>query len=175
MPPGKVCARIQAGEGGMTAAKGIDREATGTKTAGAGGGSDEGAPTLVLMDGHALFHRSFHAYPDEMSTKTGEPINAVYGFTRMLLDVLRIIKPDYWAMTFDRPTPTFRHKDYAPYKAPRPSLPDSMLAQVQRVREIVPAFTLPIYELDRFNPNDLLVTLACPATELPVRIGIRPA
>jgi DNA polymerase-1 len=153
----------------MTAAKGIGREATVTKTAGASGGSDEGAPTLVLMDGHALFHRSFHAYPDEMSTKTGEPINAVYGFTRMLLDVLRIIKPDYWAMTFDRPTPTFRHKDYAPYKAHRPSLPDSMRAQFPRVREIVTAFNIPIYELDGFEADDLLGTLSCQATERRVR------
>jgi len=156
----------------MTAAKGIGREATGTTTAGAGGGSDEGSPTLVLMDGHALFHRSFHAYPDEMSTKTGEPINAVYGFTRMLLDVLRIIKPDYWAMTFDRPTPTFRHKDYAPYKAHRPSLPDSMRAQFPRVREIVTAFNIPIYELDGFEADDLLGTLSCQATERRVRTVI---
>src|SRR5260370_6668055 len=153
----------------MTAAKGIDREATGTTTAGVGGDSEEGAPRLVLMDGDALFHRSFHAYPDEMSTKTGEPINAVYGFTRMLLDVLRIIKPDYWAMTFDRPTPTFRHKDYAPYKAHRPSLPDSMRAQFPRVREIVTAFNIPIYELDRFEADDLLGTLSCHATERRVR------
>src|SRR5512147_2291730 len=73
----------------------------------------EAAPKLVLLDGHALFHRSFHAFPDEMSTTAGEPTNAIYGFTRMLLDVLRIVKPDYLALTFDRPTPTFRHKEYA--------------------------------------------------------------
>src|SRR5258705_405002 len=87
----------------------------------------------------------------------------------MLLDVLRIIKPDYWALTFDRPTPTFRHKDYAPYKAHRPSLPDSMRAQFPRVREIVTAFNIPIYELDGFEADDLLGTLSCQATERRVR------
>src|SRR5262245_47125242 len=73
-------------------------------------------PTLVLLDGHALFHRSFHAFPEEMSTTAGEPTNAIFGFTRMVLDVLKFINPQYLALTFDRPTPTFRHKEYAPYK-----------------------------------------------------------
>ncbi len=121
---------------------------------------DESAPTLALLDGHALFHRSFHAFPEEMSTQSGEPTNAVYGFTRMLLDILRYIKPDYLAVTFDRPTPTFRHQNYTPYKAHRPSLPDSMRAQFPRVRDIVSAFSIPIYELDGFEADDLLGTLA---------------
>ena len=122
-------------------------------------------PTLALLDGHALYHRSFHAFPDEMSTAAGEPTNAIYGFTRMLLDVLRIIKPDYLALTFDRPTPTFRHKEFAPYKAHRPSLPDSMRAQFGRVRDVVAAFNIPIYELDGFEADDLLGTLSLQAEE----------
>ena len=121
-------------------------------------------PLLVLIDGHALFHRSFHAFPEEMSTGAGEPTNAVFGFTRMLLDMLRLIKPDYMAVTFDRPTPTFRHTAYKPYKAHRPSLPDSMRAQFPRVREIVQAFNMPIYELDGFEADDLLGTLSQQAT-----------
>ena len=129
-----------------------------------GGQQPASGPRLVLMDGHALFHRSFHAFPDEMSSAvTGEATNAVFGFTRMLLDVLRIIKPDFWAMTFDRPRPTFRHVAFAPYKAHRPSLPDSMRAQFPRVREIVSAFNIPIYELDTFEADDLLGTLSLQA------------
>ena len=58
---------------------------------------------LVLIDGHALYHRSFHAYDEKMTTISGEPTNAVFGFTRMLLDVLRIIHPEYLIVTFDRP------------------------------------------------------------------------
>src|SRR5690348_6410868 len=130
------------------------------------------APTLALLDGHALYHRSFHAFPDEMSTAAGEPTNAIYGFTRMLLDVLRIIKPDYLALTFDRPTPTFRHKEFAPYKAHRPSLPDSMRAQFGRVRDVVAAFNIPIYELDGFEADDLLGTLSRQAEAQQVRTVI---
>ncbi|HUY75371.1 MAG TPA: DNA polymerase I, partial [Ktedonobacterales bacterium] len=121
---------------------------------------DPNAPTLALLDGHALFHRSFHAFPEEMSTAAGEPTNAVYGFTRMLLDILRYVRPDYLIVTFDRPTPTFRHKNYAPYKAHRPLLPDSMRAQFPRVREVVSAFSIPIYEIDGFEADDVLGTLA---------------
>ncbi len=122
-------------------------------------------PTIVLIDGHALYHRSFHAFPEEMSTSSGEVTNAVFGFTRMLLDVLRIIKPEYLAMTFDRPTPTFRHNNYAPYKAHRPPLPEGLRAQFPRVREVIKAFNIPIYELDGFEADDLLGTLSLQAKE----------
>lgn len=132
----------------------------------------EAAPTLVLLDGHALFHRSFHAFPEEMSTTAGEPTNAIYGFTRMLLDVLRIIKPQYLALTFDRPTPTFRHKEYASYKAHRPSLPDGMRAQFTRVRDVVAAFNIPVYEMDGFEADDLLGTLSRQAEAALVRTVI---
>lgn len=120
--------------------------------------------TLTLLDGHALFHRAFHAYPEEMSTNSGEATNAVFGFTRILLDIFRYIKPEYIAIAFDLPTPTFRHQDYAPYKAHRPSLPDSMRAQFPRVREIVQAFNIPIYEAPGFEADDVLGTLATQAT-----------
>ena len=137
-----------------------------------GAAAPESAPTLVLLDGHALFHRSFHAFPEEMSTNAGEPTNAVFGFTRMILDVLRFIRPEYLIATFDRPTPTFRHKDYAPYKAHRPSLPDSMRAQFPRVREVVAAFNMPIYEVDGFEADDVLGTLARQAERQHTRVVI---
>ncbi|HEX5570467.1 MAG TPA: 5'-3' exonuclease H3TH domain-containing protein, partial [Ktedonobacterales bacterium] len=128
-------------------------------------GTPSARRTLTLLDGHALFHRAFHAYPDEMSTNAGEATNAVFGFTRILLDLFRYIKPEYIAVTFDRPIPTFRHKDYAPYKAHRPSLPDSMRAQFPRVREVVSAFNIPIYEADGFEADDVLGTLSVQATQ----------
>src|SRR5215467_9458925 len=98
---------------------------------------DTSAPTLVLLDGHALFHRAFHAFPEEMSTTAGEPTNAIFGFTRMVLDILKFVKPDYLALTFDRPTPTFRHKEFKSYKAHRPPLPESMRPQFGRVRDVI--------------------------------------
>ncbi len=121
--------------------------------------------SLTLLDGHALFHRAFHAYPEDMSTNAGEATNAVFGFARILLDLFRYIKPEFIAVAFDRPTPTFRHQNYTPYKAHRPSLPDSMRAQYPRVREVVRAFNIPIYEVDGFEADDTLGTLARQATE----------
>jgi DNA polymerase-1 len=122
-----------------------------------------GMPALVLIDGHALYHRSFHAFPEEIATSRGEPTNAVFGFTRMLLDVLRMIRPEYLVVTFDRPTPTFRHISYAPYKAHRPPLPEGLRAQFPRVREVIRAFNIPIYEQDGFEADDLLGTLSLQA------------
>lgn len=121
--------------------------------------------TLMLVDGHAMFHRAFHAFPEEMSTHAGEPTNAVFGFARMLLDALKNIRPDYAAVAFDRPTPTFRHLEFQHYKAQRPQLPDSMRPQFGRVRQLVEAFGLPIYELDGYEADDVLGTLARQAEE----------
>jgi len=86
--------------------------------------AEQHEPTLMLVDGHALFHRAFHAFPEDMSTQAGEPTNAIFGFARMLLDALKNIHPDYAAVAFDRPTPTFRHLEFDSYKAQRPPLPE---------------------------------------------------
>lgn len=126
-------------------------------------GGGNGSAPLVLIDGNALYHRSFHAFPEEIATSSGEPTNAVFGFTRMLLDVLKIVRPEYLIVTFDRPTPTFRHDTYQHYKAHRPPMPDALRAQFPRVREIVKAFNIPIYERDGFEADDLLGTLALQA------------
>ncbi|HEX6797225.1 MAG TPA: DNA polymerase I [Ktedonobacterales bacterium] len=135
-------------------------------------GSGAGTGTLVLVDGNALYHRSFHAFPEEISTSSGEPTNAVFGFTRMLLDVLRIVRPAYLIVTFDRPARTFRHEQYTPYKAHRPPMPDALRAQFPRVREIVAAFNIPVYERDGFEADDLLGTLALQARQRGVPVVI---
>jgi DNA polymerase I len=122
--------------------------------------ADTPKQTIVLVDGNALVHRAFHAIPEEMATKAGELTNATFGFTSMLLKVLSDIKPDYIAVTFDRPVPTFRHIDYQDYKIHRPALPDHFRAQFQRVRQVVKALNMPIYELDGFEADDVLGTLA---------------
>ncbi len=118
------------------------------------------APTLLLIDGHALIHRAFHALPEDLTTKSGEVINATYGFALMLMKAIEDVHPDYIAVTFDRPSPTFRHQDYAPYKAHRPTLPDHLRPQFGRVRQLVESFNIPIYELDGFEADDVLGTLA---------------
>jgi DNA polymerase-1 len=74
---------------------------------------------FFIIDGNAYIYRSFHAIRD-LATSTGMPTNAIFGFVSMMMKVLRNEKPDYMAVTFDTPAPTFRHKEYAGYKADRP-------------------------------------------------------
>src|SRR5262249_32407684 len=119
--------------------------------------------TLVLIDGHAMIHRAFHALPETLTTKSGEVVNATFGFTNILLKAIGDLKPDYIAVAFDRPSPTFRHEQYAQYKAHRPTLPDNMRPQFGRIRELVEAFGIPIYEKDGFEADDVLGTLAVQA------------
>jgi len=120
---------------------------------------------LVLIDGNAMIHRAFHAVPGHLTNSKGEPVNATFGFTSMLMKALLEEKPDYIAMTFDRPTPTFRHQQFAPYKAQRPPLPDTMRPQFGRIRELVQAFNIPIYEKDGFEADDVLGTLSVQAAQ----------
>ena len=121
--------------------------------------------TLVLIDGHAIIHRAFHAVPEDLATSKGEVVNATFGFTSILIKALTDIKPDYIAVTFDRPTPTFRHEQYVEYKAHRPTLPEIMRPQFGRIREVVEAFGIPIYEKDGFEADDVLGTLSVQATQ----------
>src|SRR3982074_2604480 len=111
---------------------------------------------LMLIDGHAMIHRAFHAVPEDLSTSAGEPVNATFGFTSMLMKALLEEKPDYIAVTFDRPSPTFRHTAYTLYKAHRPALPDNMKPQFARIYEVVQSFGIQIYEKDGFEADDVL-------------------
>src|SRR5499427_5801672 len=88
--------------------------------------------TLVLIDGHAIIHRAFHAVPEDLATSKGEVVNATFGFTSILIKALTEIKPDYIAVAFDRPVPTFRHENFTEYKAHRPTLPEIMRPQFKR-------------------------------------------
>src|SRR5256886_1114670 len=120
---------------------------------------------LVLMNGRAMIHGAFHAVPEQLTSSTGEPVNATFGFTSMLMKALTEEKPEYIAMTFDRPAPTFRHQQFAEYKAHRPTLPDNMRPQFRRIHELVQAFGIPIYEKDGFEADDVLGTLSVQATQ----------
>lgn len=118
---------------------------------------------LMLLDGHAIVHRSYHAFDGQgrvFTSKAGEIVTAVYGFANVLLKALKDVKPQYWAVAFDRPTPTFRHQKYDQYKAQRPSTPEDLRHQITRCHDLVKAFGLPIYELDGYEGDDILGTLA---------------
>src|SRR5256714_132616 len=120
---------------------------------------------LVLIDGHAIIHRAFHAVPETLTTSKGENVNATFGFTSMVIKALLEEKPDYIAMTFDRPSPTFRHEQFTEYKAHRPTLPDNIRPQFARIHEVVEAFGIPIYEKDGFEADDVLGTLSVQANQ----------
>jgi len=117
-------------------------------------------PKLIIIDGNALIHRSFHALPPTLITKKGEMVNAVYGFTTVLLKAIREFRPDYVALTLDRKAPTFRHIEYKEYKAKRIKAPDDLYKQIPRVKEIAQAFNIPIYEMDGFEADDLIGTIS---------------
>jgi len=128
-------------------------------------------PLLVLFDGNAIIHRAYHAFrstrPPRVLTvsKTGEVVTAVYGFAQMLLKAISDLKPTCYAIAFDTPAPTFRHKMYDQYKAQRPPTPDELINQFGRVRQLVEAFNIPIYELDGYEADDVLGTLSKQASE----------
>ncbi len=119
----------------------------------------------MLMDGHALVHRAFHALPPLTINRTGEPIGAVYGFASALIKVLEELKPTHCAIAFDRPTPTFRHLQFEDYKAQRAATPDELRVQFKRIRELVEAFGIPAFEMDGYEADDVLGTLSRLATE----------
>ncbi len=119
---------------------------------------------LVLIDGHALAYRAFHALPEDMKTLQGELTNAVYGFTSMLLNVLREERPTHIAVTFDKGF-TFRHDMYPDYKAHRTRMPEEMRSQMERVRQVVETLDIPVFEQEGYEADDLLGTLARQAEE----------
>jgi len=119
---------------------------------------------LVLIDGHSLAYRAFHALPEDMKTAQGELTNAVYGFTSMLLNVLRDEQPTHIAVTFDKGRP-FRHDIYPEYKAHRAEMPDELRSQMERVRQVVETLDIPAFELEGYEADDLLGTLARQAGE----------
>ena len=122
-------------------------------------------PLLLLFDGNALVHRAFHALPPLTQPRTGELINAVYGFASTLLKVFADFKPTHWAIAFDRPAPTFRHEMFEEYKAQRPVTPEELKSQIKKVHQLVAAFHIPVFEIDGFEADDVLGTLSKQADE----------
>jgi DNA polymerase-1 len=127
-------------------------------------GMENKRKTLILIDGNALIHRAYHALPP-LSTKSGELVNAVYGFTVTLLSVLEKFGPEYIAASFDLAGPTFRHEKFDGYKGTRVKAPDELYAQIPRVKEVVEAFNIPIYEKAGFEADDVIGTLSRQAVE----------
>jgi DNA polymerase-1 len=119
---------------------------------------------LVLIDGNAILHRAFHALPP-LTTKTGQPINAVYGLVSMLLRVIQDLKPSHIAVAFDRKEPTFRHIAFKNYQAQRPPLADELSSQFEKAKDVISAFGIPIYEKAGYEADDVIGTLASQVTQ----------
>jgi len=121
---------------------------------------------LVIIDGNAIMHRAFHAIPP-LTTPKGEPINAVYGLTSMLLKVIGEIKPTHFAVAFDRKEPTFRQKELPTYQAQRPPMASELSCQFEKAREFLTAAGIPVYSKAGFEADDVIGTLAEQATKNP--------
>ncbi len=115
---------------------------------------------LVLIDGHAILHRAYYAFPSTLKTRKGELVNAVYGFTRMLLTVLKDLHPEYVAVAFDLPEPTFRHKEFLGYQAQRPKMDSELSDQIERVEEVVRTLNIPIFAVKGYEADDVIGSLA---------------
>jgi DNA polymerase-1 len=118
------------------------------------------APRLLLLDGHSLAYRAFFALPVEnFSTTTGQHTNAVYGFTSMLINVLRDEQPTHIAVAFDVSRQTFRLEEYADYKAKRNKTPDEFKSQLPLIQEVLRALRVPYLEKEGYEADDIIATL----------------
>jgi DNA polymerase-1 len=128
-------------------------------------GASTSRPRLLLLDGHSLAYRAFYALPAEnFSTTTGQHTNAVYGFTAMLINVLRDEQPTHLGVAFDVSRETFRSAEYAEYKANRSSSPSEFQGQVSLIKEVLNALRVPFVEKPGFEADDIIGTLATQAT-----------
>jgi len=114
---------------------------------------------LIIIDSNSIIHRAYHALPP-LTTKKEELVNAVYGFLLVFFKAIREFQPDFIAATFDFPAPTFRHKKYKEYKAKRPPAPEELYQQIPKVKEVLEAFNVPIFEKEGFEADDIIGTIA---------------
>ncbi|MDN5863054.1 MAG: DNA polymerase I, partial [Salinisphaera sp.] len=114
---------------------------------------------LILVDGSSWLFRAFHALPP-LTNRAGEPTGAIYGMTSMLRKLLREYADECVAVVFDPPGKTFRHALYADYKANRPPVPAELVTQFSGIREVVAALGLPLLQMDGFEADDVIGSLA---------------
>lgn len=114
---------------------------------------------LVVIDGSAILHRAYHALPP-LTTRSGEPIGAVYGFVSMLTKIIPDLSPTYIATAFDLPAPTFRKIAFEKYQAHRPSMDKELSGQFEKMRKVLSAMRICVYEMAGYEADDLIGTIA---------------
>ncbi|WP_137726115.1 DNA polymerase I [Prescottella subtropica] len=128
-------------------------------------------PTLMLLDGHSLAYRAFFALPAEnFKTQSGQPTNAVYGFTSMLINLLRDEQPSHVAAAFDVSRQTFRSEAFPEYKANRSKTPDEFKGQVEIAKDVLAAMGIPVMAIEGFEADDVIATLTTQAAALGYRV-----
>jgi DNA polymerase-1 len=128
---------------------------------------------LLLLDGHSLAYRAYFALKEaDLTTTTGQPTNAVFGFTSMLINMLRDEQPTHMAVCFDRGEPTFRHEAYVDYKAKRSATPDDFRGQLSLINEVLDALRIRQLSVPGFEADDLIATLATQASEQGMEVSI---
>lgn len=114
---------------------------------------------LLIIDGNAIIHRAFHAIP-MLSTSSGQPTNAIYGFCSMIMNLLIQQRPEYIVITYDRKGKTFRDDLYTEYKATRTKAPQELYDQMPLIKDVMRAFNIPQFEVDGFEADDIIATIA---------------
>src|SRR3989338_11244528 len=110
---------------------------------------------LIIIDSNSIIYRAFHALPP-LTTKSGEIVNAVYGFLLVFFKAIKEFRPDYVVAAFDLPAPTFRHKKYKEYKAKRPKAPPELYNQIPKTKEVLTAFGVQVFEKEGFEADDII-------------------
>ncbi len=125
--------------------------------------------TCLLIDAYSLAFRAFFALPESMASSSGQVTNALYGFSKMMATLLKTYEPSHMAVAFDYPAPTFRDEIFAAYKGQRPPTPSSLKTQLQLLRPLVESLEIPCVELEGYEADDVIGTLACLAQDHKVR------
>lgn len=121
---------------------------------------------LVIIDGNAILHRAFHAMPP-LTTREGEPINAVYGLVSMFLRIVQDLKPEAIAVAFDEKEKTFRHVEFEAYQSQRPPTHEDLSSQFEKARDFFKAANVPVYSKPGYEADDVIATIAAQYSEIP--------
>ena len=114
---------------------------------------------FFIIDGHSQLYQAYYAITG-LTTPKGQPINAVYGFTRMLRKIIKEDKPCYMAIAFDTKGPTFRHIEYKEYKSHRKPTPDDLVSQIPLLYDVINAYNIPLFAIQGFEADDIIGTIS---------------
>src|SRR5437588_8453799 len=115
---------------------------------------------VMLIDGNSLLYRAFFAIPSDLATASGQVTNAIYGFTAMLINLIKDHRPDQIVVAFDRPEPTFRHELVSEYKGNRSEAPDILRQQLGLARQLIETLKIPMVDWPGYEADDVIATLA---------------